>query len=61
MAAPTTVWYAPDGAEPSTYTASNLADSTANTLVDASGVSLIDAGVLLTPVPATVWSQDDAR
>jgi hypothetical protein len=56
---PATVWRGADNSEYSNGSSSNIADSSLNQLVDSSGVFVVDTGVTQTPVPATVWAEND--
>lgn len=58
---PATVWSGSQQEEYSSTTANNIADSSGNTLVDASGNLVVDNGVTVTPLPTTVWSEDDTK
>lgn len=58
---PATVWQPTDGnSEFSNTGANNIVDTLSNFLVDPSGNFVIDTGVTQTPIPATVWAEDDS-
>lgn len=59
MPLPATVWTNPDG-EYGTAGPFLLADASGKLLVDTPGSNLIDSGIVVTPLAATIWSEDDS-
>jgi hypothetical protein len=58
---PVTIWQPTDGlSEFSSYTPADIVDPSGNNLVDPSGNQIVDTGVLQTPIPTTVWEEDDS-
>lgn len=58
---PATVWQPTLGnAEYNTGGLAYIVDTTGTFLVDPSGTFIVDTGVTVTPVPATVWTEDDS-
>lgn len=39
----------------------SIVDPSGTFLVDPSGVFIVDTGVLRTPIPATIWAEDDSK
>lgn len=59
MSIPATIWTNPDG-EYGTAGPFLLADASGVLLADASSKNLTDSGVIVIPLAATVWSEDDS-
>lgn len=61
MSTPVTIWQDTAGLiEFSNRGIYNIVDPSGTFLVDPSTVFIVDTGVLATPIPATVWSEDDS-
>jgi hypothetical protein len=58
---PQTEWRDTNGlTEYSTGGVNNIVDTVGNFLVDPSSNFIVDTGVTATPIPATVWTEDDS-
>lgn len=58
---PATIWQPTQGnSEFSGTDADYIVDIAGLYLVDPSGVFIVDTGVIETPIPATIWTEDDS-
>ena len=58
---PVTIWRDTNGlTEYSSEGANDIADPLGNHLVDVLNNQIVDTGVTATPLPATVWTENDA-
>lgn len=59
MVIPATIWTNPNG-EYGNAGPFLLADASGVLLADAPGNNLIDSGIIVIPLAATIWSEDDS-
>lgn len=57
---PATIWQGGDGTEYANTGVNNIADTAGELFVDTVGIEVVDTGVTVTPVPASIWSEDDS-